>query len=703
MEHAEISHAPPRNRDGSARKHRLCRAALPLDLRIERAQLDLGFLHATDEVDVGSTLTLAASQVGLTLGEASSEETDTLWELAEEGLPVLVQWDEDEFLILARTPGLDRLELQHINEEGLGLTERMSARKWASRLRKVSDARYFVVRRELECDALSQAPMHGNERTGKTKALTPGRRFFQLLRLDARDIFTVSLFGLIAGALGLATPLAVESLVNVVSWGIYLQPLLVLALILLISLGISAALTVLQTIVVEIIQRRQLVRIVSDLAHRFPVARRDYFESKYPRELANRVFDVMTIQKATAILLMDGVSIVLTAFLGMLLLAFYHPFLLGFDLVLLLCMTVVTFLLGRGGVRTAIRESKTKYRIVHWLQDVLDSPGAFRANGGRAFSVDRANVLAADYVHARKQQFQVVLRQVIFAIGLQVVASTVLLGLGGYLVIQGQLTLGQLVASELVVAVVVGAFSKAGKSLEKYYDLMAGIEKVGQLLDIPVDPHAYVSVASGKALTVGWDDLRLNSKGGTVRANAIDAGAKVGLLDNGSAGELLEAIAGLRSPQAGHVEVDDIEAPELVLGSQGTAVGWAAQAEVFYGSIHDNVSMGRLGVGRERIREVLELVGSWDTISRLEDGLDTTLQTGGSPFSRSQIAKLMLARALAGQPGLLLVSGALDELSEEDQKDIVGRLLELPATTVVVASKNKYLLDSLPAQLELSS
>ena len=151
----------------------------------------------------------------------------------------------------------------------------------------------------------------------------------------------------------------------------------------------------------------------------------------------------MTIQKATAILLMDGVSIVLTAFLGMLLLAFYHPFLLGFDLVLLLCMTVVTFLLGRGGVRTAIRESKTKYRIVHWLQDVLDSPGAFRANGGRAFSVDRANVLAADYVHARKQQFQVVLRQVIFAIGLQVVASTVLLGLGGYLVIQGQLTLGQ--------------------------------------------------------------------------------------------------------------------------------------------------------------------------------------------------------------------------------------------------------------------
>ncbi len=82
-----------------------------------------------------------------------------------------------------------------------------------------------------------------------------------------------------------------------------------------------------------------------------------------------------------------------------------------------------------------------------------------------------------------------VIRQVVFAVGLQVVASTALLALGGWLVIDGQLTLGQLVASELVVTVVVGAFAKAGKSLEKFYDLMAGIDKVGHLLDIPTDPR----------------------------------------------------------------------------------------------------------------------------------------------------------------------------------------------------------------------
>ena len=140
-------------------------------------------------------------------------------------------------------------------------------------------------------------------------------------------------------------------------------------------------------------QRRMFVRIVGDLAHRFPMAEPAALESEHPSELANRYFDIMTIQKATASMLLDGISIVLQATIGLILLAFYHPFLLGFDIILLLLMTVVTYILGRGGIKSAIAESKVKYELAHWLQDVISFPTAFRLHGGSGYAIERANRL----------------------------------------------------------------------------------------------------------------------------------------------------------------------------------------------------------------------------------------------------------------------------------------------------------------------
>ncbi len=288
--------------------------------------------------------------------------------------------------------------------------------------------------------------------------------------------------------MGLAAPLAVESLVNTVAWGTYLQPLLILSLILLGFLGFAGFLRALQSVIAEVLQQRIFVRIVGDLGYRFARARREALDGEDAAELTNRYFDIMTIQKATALLLLDGMAIVMQTIIGLVLLAFYHPFLLGFDIVLVFLMTVVTWLLGRGAVRSAISESIVKYRIGHWMQDVLANPTAFHIHGGSAYAADHTNRLTVEYLLARRNHFRVLLRQFAFAICLQALASTVLLGVGGWLVVSGELTLGQLVASELVVTAIVSAFAKIGKSLESFYDLMAAVDKVGHLLDLPVEP-----------------------------------------------------------------------------------------------------------------------------------------------------------------------------------------------------------------------
>ena len=315
----------------------------------------------------------------------------------------------------------------------------------------------------------------------------PIARFIALVSPEWSDIWVVCVFAFFAGVLSLATPIAVESLVNEVSFGQLLQPLLILSVMLFGFLAFAALMQALQTFVVEIIQRRLFARVAADLAYRFPRVSGHSLDGKYGPELANRFFDIVTLQKVTAQLLLDGLAIVLATFVGMAVLAFYHPWLLGFDILLLVLVVGGVILLGRGAVNSGIDESKQKYRLAAWLEEVIRCPLSFRTAGASEFALDRANLATADYLESRKKHFTVLFRQLLFILGLQAIAGTVLLGFGGWLVIQRELTLGQLVAAELIVATILGSLAKLGKHIEGFYDVVAAVDKLGYLFDLDIE------------------------------------------------------------------------------------------------------------------------------------------------------------------------------------------------------------------------
>ncbi len=636
--------------------------------------------------------------------ETDLNSANEIYEIVAEGYPVVIAKPNATFEAILRTTS-SRLEVASIGRQvQLGTMARRDVQQLVNR----PDVVVLVARDEFECHTISAAAshaaaaLHGDDHDHHHHHMSPTARFRGLLMLDAKDIGSIFLFALVEGTLGLATPLAVESLVNVVSWGTYLQPLIVLALMLLVCLGLAGVFKLLQTVVVEIIQRRQMVRFVGDLAHRFPRANRNALHGEYPRELANRMFDIMSIQKATAVLLLDGVSIILATVLGMILLAAYHPFLLSFDIVLMLTMISLTWILGRGGVKTAIQESIAKYRVIHWLQDVIDSPGSFRTNGGEPLAIERANRLVADYLEARRGQFRVVIRQVAFAIGLQVIASTALLGLGGWLVIQGQLTLGQLVASELVVTVVVGAFAKAGKSIEKYYDLMGAIDKVGHLLDIPMESKLPTASLVEHPAEMRCENLVLEA--GKLHLHVHDTyvtrGAKVALTDSGNGGRsvLAAALAGIVHPAGGSLEVEGNSPAKLDFANNYQLIGYAAGNEVFNATVRENIDLGRITIGRGRVRECLQAVGLWQFISGLEHGLDARLQTGGYPLTDVQVAQLMIARAIAASPKMLVIDGLLDKLSDSQRTHIWQTLAAANAPWTLIIATNREDIASLCEQ-----
>ncbi|MEO8269088.1 MAG: ABC transporter ATP-binding protein, partial [Aureliella sp.] len=396
--------------------------------------------------------------------------------------------------------------------------------------------------------------------------------------------------------------------------------------------------------------------------------------------------------------------------LGMLLLAFYHPYLLGFDLVLLLSMLSITRLLGRGGVQTSIDESVVKYKIAHWLQDVIASPAPFKVNGGASLAVERANRLTTEYLHARQLQFRVVIRQVAFAMGLQVIASTALLGLGGWLVIQQQLTLGQLVASELVVTLVVSSFAKAGKSLEKFYDLMAGMDKIGHLLDIPVDTRYETGEQVDEPVEVRWQELSFHCVGSGntchIPSAKIDAGARVAITGHDRSGKslILKCLAGLVEPHQGLAEVNGMSAQQAALSGQGRIIGYAGSSQIFHATLQENVDLARSDVGQHRVREALVAVGLWDDVLRLPQGLDTYLQSDGGFLTRAQRAQLSIAQAMAGQPRLLLLDGVLDELTPDVLEHVWQSLIAPQAPwTLLIATNQEHIASRSALRLDLES
>ena len=260
--------------------------------------------------------------------------------------------------------------------------------------------------------------------------------------------------------------------------------------------------------------------------------------------------------------------------------------------------------------------------------------------------------------------------------------------------IDGQLTLGQLVASELVVTVVVGAFAKAGKSLEKFYDLMAGIDKVGHLLDIPTDPRRESEQLPEEAVQVGWSDLVFQGAASQskIPAATIPAGGRVAIVgdDIDGCSELAKTLAGLVEPTQGLAQIAGLDAVAAATSGAGRMIGYAGRKEIFHGTLRENIDLGRIGIGQSRVRDVLHRVGLSPAVLQLPDGLETELQTDGYPLTDLQIAQLVLARAIVAAPKLLIINRLLDELDADNLASVWTTLsaAEAPWTLVVVTNRS---------------
>ena len=528
----------------------------------------------------------------------------------------------------------------------------------------------------------------------------PRQHLQKLISLESQDLYAILAFALASGVMALATPIAVQALVNTIAFGVLIQPLVVLMLMLFGCLALNSALNGLQIFVVEMLQRRLFVRLVSQMTHTLVEGRLDHPLFKKGSALSNYYFEVMTVQKTWSNLLLDGLSYGLQTLIGLILLAFYHPALLGFDALIIASLYGIFRVLGKDGVETAVAESEAKHHVASWLQELPQHPWATRYGKGKAWALKRSNHLTESYLQRSHDHFKVLMKQQVAILGLYAVANTALLGLGGWMVIERQLTLGQLVAAELIVSAMLSGVTRLGKTITSYYDLMAAMDKLSYLLDLPDEPQSPNEAPRDLEFTqISVDHLIIERDENDHRTGFVLPDLKIGrgekcvLLspDSGTSRKLLESIGGLRPPTGGNIAINGIDNRILGLTALREQTGLAMKPEWFQVSILENIRLGNSSIALEQILESLRVVGLDRVIQGLPEGANTTLSITGLPLDDEQLARLTLARAIVSQPRLLLVGPLIDTLPEPALSFVLDALLEddAPWSLILVSTNPK--------------
>ncbi|MCB1178424.1 MAG: ATP-binding cassette domain-containing protein [Leptospiraceae bacterium] len=517
-----------------------------------------------------------------------------------------------------------------------------------------------------------------------------------ILNLEISDIWVIGIYSAAIVILSLVIPIGTQSLVNILAFGTLYQPVLILTILVLVALGFAGVMKILQLNVAEYLQQRLFVRLSLEVSEKIPKSSYATHEGKKPEGLVNYFLEITTIQKAVTTLLVDGLGIFLQMVIGLLVLVLYHPFFIIFNAVIIfIIFYIIVRLLGKEAVDTSIKESKAKHELTFWFEELANHRHTFKSDNAFHYSQLRMEGLTENYINYRRKHFNILIKQIAVFIGIQVVGSGLLLGFGGWLVIKGEMSLGQLIAAEIIVAKILDSRGKAGKYFESYYDMCASFDKVGYLLDMPQEKRGLESVSQLESpVELNIQNLSVGDKKKII--NIPELGIKAGEVlaikspSRKEASVFLNLLYGLQESDSGIIEIDgNYSFHEISLSAWRKQTSLVRGYKVFSGSIQDNISLGDARVSSGEVRDALKVVNLWEDVLKLPDGINSKLSATGHPFNRDQCFQINFARAIVGNPRLILIDEAMDFLSHEFAKEFIEYVVKNKTSTILIYTRKE--------------
>ena len=524
-------------------------------------------------------------------------------------------------------------------------------------------------------------------------------RFYGLLKLERPDILQIFYYALFAGVLSLSLPLGVQSIVNLIQGAQISSSWIILVALVTLGVVFAGILQVMQMRIIETLQQRIFTRSSFELSYRFPKINMKELRNHYPPELANRFFDTISIQKGLSKILIDVPTALIQILFALSLLSFYHPFFILFGITLLTLMYFVFRITVRRGLETSLIESKQKYRVAHWIQEIARSVVSFKLSGNTNLALLKNDELVSNYLNAREAHFKVIKIQYIKMIAFKVLVTTGLLIIGGVLVLNQQMNIGQFVASEIIILLVIASVEKLIVSLETLYDILTSIEKLGQVVDMDMESQEGKTPNFSSGMDIELDEVNysVSDREQPILSNiSIQIPQKEIVLIKGPSGSgkssLLRLLAGVNLPTQGSLFINQDNLKAIQLTHYRLHLGMSLSDEApFEGTLRENITFGNPKITATQIREIIEIVGFSPFVKSQSLGLDTIIYPEGKRLSSTDTKKILLARAILKQPHVLLLEDPLDDLTLEETRRIIDYLcLPKHQWSIVVVSNNPY-------------
>jgi len=532
--------------------------------------------------------------------------------------------------------------------------------------------------------------------------LTAWQRFLGLLKLDKKDVFQVFYYAIFAGVVNLSLPLGIQAIINLMQGAQISSSWVVLVIGVTVGVAFVGILQLMQIRIIENVQQKIFTRASFEFAYRFPKIKMSELYNYYPPELANRFFDTLTIQKSLSKVLIDFPAALLQIVFGLLLLSFYHPFFIVYGLLLLLLIYVVFKFTAQRGLDTSLDESKSKYKVAHWLQEIARSIVSFKLSGKTSHALDKNDTLVVEYLNARESHFRVIVLQFIQMIGFKVLVTAGLLLIGGLLVLNQEMNIGQFVAAEIIILLVISSVEKLILGLETFYDLLTSLEKMGQVVDKELETQeGEKPFLENQAFTVELSDITYSvpqQKRQIITNLSLTITPNCTILLRGNSGSgkntLLRIIAGIIEPDSGGVYVNGVSLRGMNLNYYRSHLGQSLPEESpFEGTILHNITFGDKETTNEQVYWALDKVGLTDFVKKQPEGLNTVLYPEGKQIPYTVSKKIVLARSIVRKPKLLILKDPLDQFNSEEADRILSFLSDSSSgwALLVVSENDKWI------------
>ena len=499
-------------------------------------------------------------------------------------------------------------------------------------------------------------------------------------------------YGIGISVLSLALPISVQMLVNTIANTALTAPLVVLSVTLLILLLSAGLLNALRIHLVDLFARRFYARMVSEIALRSVFALNPFFHDYNNGSLFNRYFDILIVHKTMPNLLVGGFTTILSLVFGFVLVSLYHPYFLAFVILLIFLVWLIWIIWGGRAIQSAVQVSHKKHATAAWLDGLGASNGFFKSDKHIDEALIRTDIVTSNYIDAHVRHFRHHFAQTLCFLVLYACASAGLLGLGGWLVIQGELSLGQLVAAELVLSVAFFGLSQLGTYLAYFYELCAAIDELSLFYDVEQEePIRNLPPFEGDG-SVEFVKASGDARGQFCTLNfSIPSSARVlGYAE--THGVLREATNFLKrhnKPSTGYValggqDIMGIQAHELrrhvIVLDRPNAIEM---------TIREYLDLSTDGAAQSRILAALKAVGLEPAIAKLDEGFETRISSTGWPLSITETMQLKLAAAIIAEPKVLVLGELFDTIPDAALRRSLD-LLQQARTTVIYFSSRTH-------------